>query len=101
MSSVQTPVAPVSNSAARSVGNDTVHLVSVRKCYDEFVAVDDLSLSVNPGGIYGLLGPNGAGKTSTIRKADDVIDIVGKASAIDDAAKCLGVGKGGDHVAPT
>jgi ABC-2 type transport system ATP-binding protein len=67
MSSVQAPVAPASSSAARSVGNDTVHLVGVRKCYDEFVAVDDLSLSVNPGGIYGLLGPNGAGKTSTIR----------------------------------
>lgn len=67
MSSVQTPVAPVSNSGERPVGNDTVHLERVRKCYDEFVAVDDLSLSINPGGIYGLLGPNGAGKTSTIR----------------------------------
>lgn len=67
MSSVQTPVASVSNSAARLIGNDTVHLESVRKCYDEFVAVDDLSLSVRAGGIYGLLGPNGAGKTSTIR----------------------------------
>ena len=67
MSSVQTPAASVSNSAARLIGNDTVHLQSVRKCYDEFVAVDDLSLSVRPGGIYGLLGPNGAGKTSTIR----------------------------------
>lgn len=67
MSSVQTPVAPASNSAAPSAGNDTVHLQGVRKCYDEFVAVDGLSLSVRAGGIYGLLGPNGAGKTSTIR----------------------------------
>ncbi len=67
MSSVQTPFAPVSKSAARSVSNGTVHLEGVRKCYDEFVAVDDLSFSVSPGGIYGLLGPNGAGKTSTIR----------------------------------
>jgi len=67
MSSVQTPVAPVSSSAARLAGNDTVDLVGVRKCYDEFVAVDDLSLNVRPSGIYGLLGPNGAGKTSTIR----------------------------------
>jgi ABC-2 type transport system ATP-binding protein len=64
---VQTPVAPASNSTSRLVGNDNVHLENVRKCYDEFVAVDDLSLSVTPGGIYGLLGPNGAGKTSTIR----------------------------------
>lgn len=67
MSSVQTPVRTASPDRARSVGNDTVQLNGVRKCYDEFVAVDNLTLAVEPGGIYGLLGPNGAGKTSTIR----------------------------------
>ncbi|MGD0160526.1 MAG: ABC transporter ATP-binding protein [Candidatus Bathyarchaeia archaeon] len=35
--------------------------------YGTFVAVDDLSFTVNSGEIYGLLGPNGAGKTSTIK----------------------------------
>jgi ABC-2 type transport system ATP-binding protein len=45
----------------------SVELQNVRKCYDEFVAVADLTLSIRPGGIFGLLGPNGAGKTSTIR----------------------------------
>jgi ABC-2 type transport system ATP-binding protein len=35
--------------------------------YGSFTAVDDLSLSVRTGDIYGLLGPNGAGKTSTIK----------------------------------
>ncbi len=44
-----------------------VELQRVRKTYDEFVAVDDLSLNIPAGGIFGLLGPNGAGKTSTIR----------------------------------
>lgn len=67
MSSVQTPVATASRDIGRSAGNDTVQLQGVRKCYDEFVAVDNLTLSIEPGGIYGLLGPNGAGKTSTIR----------------------------------
>jgi ABC-2 type transport system ATP-binding protein len=44
-----------------------VEIESVRKSYDSFVAVNDLSLRIPPGQIYGLLGPNGAGKTSTIR----------------------------------
>jgi ABC-2 type transport system ATP-binding protein len=46
---------------------NTIELNKVRKSYDEFVAVDDLSLVIRPGEVYGLLGPNGAGKTSTLR----------------------------------
>ena len=46
---------------------DAVHLDKVRKTYDHFVAVDDLSFRIAPGAIFGLLGPNGAGKTSTLR----------------------------------
>ena len=67
MSSVQSPAAPAPTSSDRFAGVATVELQNVRKCYDEFVAVADLTLSIKPGGIYGLLGPNGAGKTSTIR----------------------------------
>jgi len=44
-----------------------VQLDKVRKTYDHFVAVDDLSFTIAQGAIYGLLGPNGAGKTSTLR----------------------------------
>ena len=39
------------------------HLV---KKYGSDVAVDDLSLTVEPGKIYGFLGPNGAGKSTTM-----------------------------------
>src|SRR5437899_13104735 len=46
---------------------DTLQLIAVRKAYDKFVAVDDLSFNIAPGTMFGLLGPNGAGKTSTIR----------------------------------
>lgn len=36
------------------------------KKYDDFTAVDDISLEIKPGEFFGFLGPNGAGKTSTI-----------------------------------
>jgi ABC-2 type transport system ATP-binding protein len=45
----------------------TIELKKVRKTYDQFVAVDDLTFSIAEGSVFGLLGPNGAGKTSTIR----------------------------------
>ncbi len=45
----------------------TLRLDRVTKRYDEFVAVNELSLAVRGGRIFGLLGPNGAGKTTTIR----------------------------------
>ncbi len=45
----------------------TIELNKVRKSYDNFVAVDDLSFNIEEGAVFGLLGPNGAGKTSTIR----------------------------------
>jgi ABC-2 type transport system ATP-binding protein len=40
------------------------HLV---KRYDDHIAVNDISLEINSGEIFGFLGPNGAGKTSTIK----------------------------------
>jgi ABC-2 type transport system ATP-binding protein len=37
------------------------------KKYGTFTAVDDISITVQPGQILGFLGPNGAGKTTTIK----------------------------------
>jgi linearmycin/streptolysin S transport system ATP-binding protein len=42
---------------------EAVHL---RKAFGAIVAVDDVSLRLEPGRILGLLGPNGAGKTTTV-----------------------------------
>ncbi|HEX8310289.1 MAG TPA: ABC transporter ATP-binding protein [Chthoniobacteraceae bacterium] len=39
----------------------------LRVDYGDFVAVDDLTLRVPRGEVFGLVGPNGAGKTSTFR----------------------------------
>lgn len=46
----------------------------VSKRFTGHIAVDNLSLSVPPGVIYGLLGPNGAGKTTTLRMIMDIIE---------------------------
>ncbi len=44
-----------------------VELAGVTKVYESKVAVNNLSLSIEAGQMFGLLGPNGAGKTSSIR----------------------------------
>jgi ABC-2 type transport system ATP-binding protein len=51
------------------MGNNSARVVldRITKSFGEFTAVNDLSLEVHAGRIYGLIGPNGAGKTTTIR----------------------------------
>ena len=44
-----------------------IELVHLTKRYGATLAVDDLSVHVEAGEIFGFLGPNGAGKTTTIR----------------------------------
>jgi len=50
-----------------------LEIKNVVKNYDNVRAVDNLSIMVEPGGIYGLLGPNGAGKSTTIRMIMGII----------------------------
>ena len=46
---------------------DILQVENVSKAYSSHLALDDVSLSVPEGKVYGLLGPNGAGKTTLIR----------------------------------
>ena len=41
---------------------------NLTKTFDGFAALDDLSLTVPSGAVYGLVGPNGAGKSTIIRQ---------------------------------
>jgi ABC-2 type transport system ATP-binding protein len=47
--------------------NPAIRAEGLTKRYGDTVAVDDLSLSIPSGTVYGFLGPNGAGKTTTMR----------------------------------
>jgi len=44
-----------------------VEIESATKRFGDVIAVDDLSLSIQEGAIYGFIGPNGSGKTTTLR----------------------------------
>lgn len=44
-----------------------IEVINFTKRYGRVVAVGGVSLTVQPGEVFGLLGPNGAGKTTTIR----------------------------------
>lgn len=50
-----------------------IHTENLTKKFDEFVAVDRLSLDVADGEVFGFLGPNGAGKTTTVRLLTSLI----------------------------
>ncbi len=44
-----------------------IALTGLTKCFGPRIAVDDLTLQIQPGRVTGFLGPNGAGKSTTLR----------------------------------
>jgi ABC-2 type transport system ATP-binding protein len=50
-----------------------IEIAGVTKTFGAHVAVDDLSLEVPEGSIYGFIGPNGSGKTTTIRMIMNIL----------------------------
>ena len=56
------------------------------KTYGEKKAVDDLSLHILPGEIYGFIGHNGAGKTTTLRSVAGILQFASGEIAIDGIA---------------
>jgi ABC-2 type transport system ATP-binding protein len=47
-----------------------LEITNLRKRYGRKIAVDNLSLRVDQGEVFGILGPNGAGKTTTVECAE-------------------------------
>lgn len=64
------------------------------KVYGEKKAVDDLTLHIAPGEIYGFIGHNGAGKTTTLKSVAGILDfdsgeiLIGGKSVKDDPLAC-------------
>ncbi len=65
-----------------------IEIRDVTKQFDAVVAVDQLTLTVPTGSIYGFIGPNGSGKTTTIRMIMNIlvpdsghIQVLGRPSA--------------------
>ena len=52
---------------------DLITVENITKKYSEHTALDNVSLSIPEGSIYGLLGPNGAGKTTLLRIINRII----------------------------
>lgn len=57
----------------RQVQSPLISVEHFHKCYDQTVAVEDLSFRVEAGQVLGLVGPNGAGKTTTLRSLTGII----------------------------
>ena len=53
---------------------ETIRAEHLIKRFGELTAVDDLSLAVSEGEIFGLVGPDGAGKTTTMRLLTSIMD---------------------------
>jgi ABC-2 type transport system ATP-binding protein len=71
------------------MSNSALVLEHIHKRFGDRVAVQDLSLDVPRGCVYGFLGPNGAGKTTTIRITLSIyeptsgrVEILGRSSAL-------------------
>lgn len=67
-----------------------LEITNLVKIYNgDFRAVDDVSLTINDGEIFGFIGPNGAGKTTTIKSVVGLIEFDGGTITFDglDVAK--------------
>jgi ABC-2 type transport system ATP-binding protein len=79
--------------ARRVIQLNDIEVDSVTKRFEDMVAVDNLSMSVAKGELFGLLGPNGAGKSTLTKMISGMLNPtsgtikVGKYSIQDDPMK--------------
>lgn len=67
-----------------------LQLNNVSKAYGKLKALDNVSLSIEKGSVYGLLGPNGAGKTTLLRIINSILSHDSGTIVIDGQEAALG-----------
>ncbi len=74
-----------SGAASRKHADAAIHLRRLTKRFGTKTAVDDVTLTIDVGSVYGLIGPNGAGKTTTfsmmsgyLRPSEGSVDVLGR-----------------------
>ena len=55
---------------------------NLTKKFDQVTAVDNLSMEIPEGQVFGFLGPNGAGKTTTVRMLTSLITPTGGSASV-------------------
>ena len=66
-------MAPIAEPAAAAGSAPAVSLTGLTRHFGDNVAVDGLTLEVQPGELFGIVGPDGAGKTTTLRMLAGVL----------------------------
>jgi ABC-2 type transport system ATP-binding protein len=84
--------APSPRRGGRMSRDEAIALDRLTKGYGRRRGIDDITLAVAPGEVFGFLGPNGAGKTTTIRT---MLDLIRPTSG---SAMVLGLDSHGDAV---
>src|SRR5438045_6986624 len=59
-----------------------IETYKLKRTVGDLVAVDDLTLSIPEGIVFGFLGPNGAGKTTTVRILAALISATGGTATV-------------------
>jgi ABC-2 type transport system ATP-binding protein len=59
--------------ASTTTHGDAIAISGVTKYFGDYAAVDDLTLTVPRGSVYGFIGPNGSGKTTTLRMVMNIL----------------------------
>lgn len=66
------------------MSKSAIKITNLTKRFEDITAVDDLSLEIGWGELFGILGPNGAGKSTTINILNTLLELTEGSATVDD-----------------